>query len=280
MNNNRDFIDFLIALYQKKAYFFIFVLISFSVAIYFNININTTFKYSSDYVGHTEDTFTDFVLYEKSLNINSPVEFEKISLLDPSVKEIISSENICKMITISVYDRPYFLELADQYIATKIPGYTKDRELLVDKLISSVDTRPFSTGCIGLIFSGDKHTLEFLKNNYNVFLNKHIMDKFDKYFHSLERSRSNFYRNMMKSSTNDPSMVSYYSTRLKLIENLSRPNINISFFLEKTSNIKQRINKYFIYVFAFFMSILVFIVIVVFIDLGKQISLRKHTDSL
>ena len=280
MNNNRDFIDFLIALYQKKTYFFIFVLISFSVSIYFNININTTFKYNTKFMGHTEDTLTDFILYEKSLNINSPVEFEKISLLDPTVKEIISSINICKMITTSIYDRLFFLRLADQYIATKIPGYTKDRELLADKLMSYIETKPFNTGCIGLIFSGDKHTLELLKNNFNVFLNKHIGDKFDKYFHSLEKSRSNFYRNMIQSSTNESSMVSYYVTRLKLIENLSRPDMNISFFLEKTSNIIQRINKYFIYVFSFFMSILIFIVIVVFIDLGKQVSLRKHTDSL
>jgi len=275
MNNNRDFIDFLIALYQKKAYLFILVLISFSVATYFNININTSYKYSTAFVGHTEDVLTDFVLYEKSLNINSPVEFEKISLLDPPVKEIISTENICKMITTSVYDKLFFLELAGQYIDAKIPGYTKDRELLADELMDYVETKPFSKGCIELIFSGDKHTLEFLKNNFNVLLNKRIEGKLNQYFYSIEKSRSGFYLDMISSSADDTKMISYYTTRLKLIENLPRPSTSISFFLEKTSDINKKINKYFIYVFAFFMSILVFIFIVILIDLRKQISLRK-----
>ena len=275
MNNNRDFIDFLIALYQKKAYLFILVLISFSVATYFNININTSYKYSTAFVGHTEDVLTDFVLYEKSLNINSPVEFEKISLLDPPVKEIISTENICKMITTSVYDKLFFLELAGQYIDAKIPGYTKDRELLADELMDYVETKPFSKGCIELIFSGDKHTLEFLKNNFNVLLNKRIEGKLNQYFYSIEKSRSGFYLDMISSSADDTKMISYYTTRLKLIENLPRPSTSISFFLEKTSDINKKINKYFIYVFAFFMSILLFIFIVILIDLRKQISLRK-----
>jgi len=288
MNNNRDFIDFLLELSRKKILLFILLLITLSTSIYFNESLNKTYKYNTLIVGYTEEVFTDFTLYEKNLNINSPVEFENISLLDQTSREMINSQNICKIIQSSIYDKDFFLDLADLYI-DEFQKYPDGREELRNELLNSIELKraPSDNECTQIIFSGRLDTMKFFRKKFTKSLNKYIELKFNSFFSSLEKDKVRFYKEMIESNKRKFDLIegydksnSYFETRLKFVKNADRPSTDRAFFLEKSSKILNKINPYFVYVFALFMSILVFIVIVVFIDLRKQISLRKHTDSL
>jgi hypothetical protein len=284
--NNRDFVDLIVDLISKRRVLYIILLITLSLAVYFNLKANTHFKYSVVIVDYPPDLFTEINLYESSLSTMTLTEVDWVIQDPTTITNNLNGNTICEIAKASIFDKDIFYKLTDKYINESRNNFSS-REDVFEKLsgVLSIETTPNT--CMKVNISGELDVVNFFRIHYHEILNEYIKARVEGYLKLVKEDKVKFYEGIIKAYSGAKDelsenglVLSYYKTRLSSIINLKTPRVIEYYFFFKGSGVSQKINPIFIYVFGFFISILIFIISVVLLDLKKQISLRSNNRTL
>ena len=68
-------------------------------------------------------------------------------------------------------------------------------------------------------------------------------------------------------------------SKLELVENTEIVDTNVGFFIYKSSDIGKTLNYIFLYAFAIFMSLIIFVLTIVLIDFKSQFNSREASEN-
>lgn len=284
--NNRDFLDLIVDLISKRRVLYIILLITLSLAVYFNLKSNTHFKYSIVILDNPKDVFTEINLYEGSLTTSTKTEVDWVIQDPTSAQDKFNGKRICEVARASIFDKNIFYKLTDKYINESRNNFSS-REDVFEKFSGGVSMEITPNACMKVNILGELDVVNFFRIHYHEILNEYIMERVQSYLKLVKEDKVKFYEGIIraysevKDKLSDNGLVlNYYKTRLSFIINLKTPRAIEYYFFFKGSDVSQKINPIFIYVFGFFISILIFIISVVLLDLKKQISLRSNNRTL
>ena len=291
MTRNRDFIDFLIYLTNKRKIFFIILFFLLVFTTYFDQFKNTNYKYQTTIKIAPESVMVPII---DNINVYNTSADVYLTPLKGTATYQSLSKDLCDMIRSTFADKNFYYSLADDFKFDKNVSSNLSREALFSILKSSIERMPNDASiCVNVEFNSSAEIIEYLNKYYPTMVNMYIENEIKSRLNVFRQGKLNFLQKSLdstKTSVVDPDREGVLNqlelnaleerqlvvlSKLELVENTELADTNIEYFVDKSTNIGQTLNYIFLYAFAIFMSIIFFVLTVVLIDFKEQ---YKHRN--
>lgn len=302
---NRDFIDFLVLLNNKKLVLVILMPIIIAFGVYFSSNSLSTFSFQKKIQVAEENLYAEIVFYQMSLleDENSYAEKNPLFMSRKSSGDLTES---------SLNDIYFYDEMFEAYKNSLYYDDKQDNQRVYESLLKAilfeVNTQTLTyTLKVSTNYSG---LTRFIESNITQILNDRIKKAFDLHLKSVTEStmlilksqaeqdiivqkyelaglvlnsrgdlESNLNTNVLDSiSIEDAKKVSSKWNQYILASAKKLPDTNFNFFIQKPAKVKEikGLNLYFSIIFSIFISIFLFFLYVLFYDLFDQVNRRVN----
>ena len=263
----RDFVDFLIGLYDYKKIFFLILIVILSLGIYIDQNFNTSHKFTLN--ARIEDksalqNIINYIVQLESANFDYSIS-DKVQV--QNIPDRLNYDNfktdLCELMRSSFNDYKFFDNMANVY-SKGLDTNLLDLKQTSDILKQMVSVKSSEGTCSSIKVSGDLDKIIFFKNNLVVLLNSYISNEINSRLIIL----SNFNKELSKIKASESQ-----SNSLFIFEKL--PDTEINFLKHNASNISKNMGSMFIYIFCIFLSFLIHVIYVLLLDLIFQVQARR-----
>jgi hypothetical protein len=290
-NNHRDFIDFLLLLYSHSKLFILILIVFSSIAVFVNqtqgqfYNFNVRIKVTA-----SNDVFSPVIMYRDNLRRSSDEaitdkgkEFSSLGV-DQLVNDLLLGGRIYPLLDSKISEATSIDFDSRSFIDSKRDGqYFNIVVRSKDKVIVS---------------SFHENLLPIMKNEmtriYTSILNTHkantiskieALIKYDTANRlrdvSTELLKSQFQENQTSNISDElisRAVYSSYNEKLEYIKDLEIPSLDSPYiyFVQSPISESKGISPIFVYLFSTFLSIFLFVFVVIIIDLKNQVFLRKE----
>jgi len=289
INNNRDFIDFLIELYEKKRIFLIFLVLAVGYAAYFNEMKNNDFSFKTTINIAPESILIPII---NNLNIyqNSAIGLLQSDLKNVSYKSL--ELDLCQLIRSTFVDKNFTLGLADDYLRNT-PSSLESIDVVFNNLQGSLKMLPNDiTICINAKITSDKKYISYLNSNYESMMNSFVQTEMTKRLSLIRLGKLDYLEQTLDSTkttnvdknrqvtlgqlelNNLEERKLTVLSNLQLLQNTTIADTNIPFLIWNSSKTSQNLNQMFLYAFAIFISIIFYVLTVIMIDFKGQYKSR------
>lgn len=293
VNNNRDFVDFLIELFKKKNLFFIILVVLISYMTYFNMYTNDKFKYQTTMTVSSESVMVPII---DNLNVYKTSADVYLSDLKQSMTYMNLSLDLCKLVNSTFVDERFInslvMDYKDKYVSDK-----SSQEIFTN-LKGSIKKLPSDASvCVNVEISGTQDYIPYMYKYYNTMVNKYLQDEVRSLLTNLRIGKIDYLNKTIasnKSGLLDANRIDSLSKmdlnaietrsltvlgKLELLETTELADTNVNFIIWSLSTVNQTLNYIFLYAFAIFLSIIIFVLSVVMIDFKSQYKLRNAKDN-
>jgi len=263
----RDFVDFLIGLYDFKRIFFLILIVVLSLGLYFDHNFNTSHKFTLN--ARIEDksalqNIINYIVQVESANFDYSIS-DKVQV--QNIPDRLDYDNfrtdLCELMRSSFNDYKFFDNMANVY-SKGLDTNELDLKQTSDILKQMVSVKSLDGTCSSIKVSGDLDKINFFKNNLVFLLNSYISNEINSRLVIL----SNFNKELSKRKA-----LESQSNSLVIFEKL--PDTEINFLKHNASNVSKNMGSMFIYIFCIFLSFLIHVIYVLFLDLIFQVQARR-----
>lgn len=294
MDTNRDFVDFIIDIVENWKLFLIFLIILVSLASYYDRFKNLEYSMTSTIKVSSQSKLMPIIN-----NFNTYISSEDVSMINTLQESVTYQEfatDICGIVRSSFIDTSFFESLADDYI-NKSSDQNFDRSGVINEFRAALSNVNVSdqSNCLIVEASSRLNYVEYLKKYYAIMLNEYItkeiserlkfirQGKIDFLTKSLEsintvnvdKTREEILSQLELNALEERSLA--FNSKLSLVTNTQVVDTNISYFMNKDSNIQKKLGSVFIYAFSIFLSVTLHVIAIVLIDFQKQYIFRKKT---
>ena len=266
-DNHRDFVDFLIGLYEHKKVYIVILTLFLSLSFYYDSKLNLSFKYI-DYV-KIEDAsaLQDIINHVVQVDSVNQEYYKNSKALIQNDYYTLNyedfSSDLCVLMKSSTNDYKFFDNMANVQIKNSNLKNTSISEV-AEKLQSMISIKEVSGLCATFKVSGKIDDVIFLQNNLVMFLNSYLANEISSRLKILMNLNKQL--GIRKKGIDDESIIINFDTL---------PDTDINYIKYRTSNITKNMNSFFIYVFAGFLSFLTHVIIVLSLDLVSQVKSRQ-----
>jgi hypothetical protein len=294
MTDNRDFIDFLIYLLNKKKIFFIILFVLISYATYFDRYKNTNFNYQTIIKIAPESVLVPIINNINVYNTSADVYLNPLRGTATYQSMVL---DLCGMIKSSFVDKEFFYSLVDDFLERNIDSNFSRDELFLN-LKGSIENLPNDGAvCVKVKFNSSAKIINYLYNYYPKIVNSYIENEIEKRLVVFRQGKLDFLEKSLdstKTSVVDPDREGVLDqlelnaleerqlvvrSKMELVQNTELADTKINYFVYKSTNIGQTLNFLFLYAFAIFISIISFVLIVVLIDFKEQYKHRNLNNN-
>ena len=291
--NNRDFIDFLIELFVKRRIFYLILFILLSYATYFNLVENDEYKYQTTIKISPESHLVPII---NNINVYNTSADVYLNPLKVNVDCKILKDDLCDLIKGTFVDRLFIDSLTDDYIKKNKSDIT--REEIRINFEGALKILPNDgTSCVNVGISSTEDYIHYMKKYYTDNIHTYLEDEISKRLALIRNGKIEFLRKSLdstKTSVVDPERVRTLGqlelnaleerqvvvlSKLELVENTEIVDTNVGFFIYKSSDIGKTLNYIFLYAFAIFMSLIIFVLTIVLIDFKSQFNSREASEN-
>jgi hypothetical protein len=273
MKERRDFVDFIIHLVEKKNIFYVLFFCS-AVAVYsLSYNSRNEFKVTFDIMVSQQSNFINFIEFENLLKKGLVVNSEKYTQPFRLATYDDYKSNVCNYVQLSWVEPEFIKTLIDEFKKSRqiksssLIDYT-DIEL-GDVIKSSIDFKS-SGSCTKVTISGDIGWVSFIRDNYIRNLNNFMIDEFTKTLFLIRDKRVFVLRSLLRGDASD--------NEIKIIDLLNvSPEIGNNLLIHHSkSQVTGIIPNAFLVLFTVFISIFLYILILIGFDFRMQFNCRKN----
>lgn len=294
MTTNRDFIDFLIYLVDKKKIFFIILFTLVVFATYYDRYKNTNYNYQTTIKISPESVLVPII---NNINVYNTSADVYLNPLRGTVTYQSMALDLCGMIRSTFADKNFYYSLADDFLEKNINSKLSRDDLFVN-LKGAIERKPNDGAvCVNVEFTSSAEIISYLNQNYSMMVNTYIENEIRNRLNVFRQGKLNFLQKSLdstKTSVVDPDREGVLDqlelnaleerqlvvrSKLELVENTQLADTNIDYFVYKSTNIGQTLNYIFLYAFAIFMSIIFFVLTVVLIDFKEQYKHRNLNNN-
>ena len=205
------------------------------------------------------------------------------------------SEELCKLIRTSFVDEAFFIRLTEHFLSENSNDLTFEENY--NSLKGSIEKLPTDeTVCINIEVTSTPEFINFLIKNYQTAINSYIQNEISTRLQIMRSDKITFLKETLGSTATaivEPSRTvvldklelnsieeRQLSVRnlLELVMNTEIINTQINYIIGSSSSLAKTLNNIFIYVFSIFMSIIFFVLTVVFIEFKDQYKFRNSLD--
>jgi hypothetical protein len=285
----RDFIDFIIELIDRRKVLYIILAIFLGFATYIQVEKNTTYSFSTVIKNSEETTYRAVMSY---LNIfrKKPSDITNKPFQEAVTYEAFS-DSICDTILNSSFDPNFYYTLANTYMSSgdyegsqtvdEVYQEIKDGIVLVNKINYSG-----MIICSRVKIVAEKDLLDFLYGNYVEMLNAYIGEKITAQVRGMQIIKESEMKSIFESyySSSSSSLegdVEYnnFMGKLNLVESYVKPDTGLHYILSSQTQIARTLNPLLLYLIFIFFSFIFFVISVVILDFSHQYSSRKVNNS-
>ena len=151
--------------------------------------------------------------------------------------------------------------------------------------------------CVNVMISGTQDYIPYMYKYYNSMVNKYLQDEVKSLLTNLRIGKIDYLNKTIasnKSGLLDENRIDSLSKmdlnaietrsltvlgKLELLETTELADTNVNFIIWSLSTVNQTLNYIFLYAFAIFLSIIIFVLSVVMIDFKSQYKLRNAKDN-
>ena len=294
MTSNRDFIDFLIYLVDKKNFFFIILFTLVVFATYYDRYKNTNYNYQTTIKISPESVLVPII---NNINVYNTSADVYLNPLRGTVTYQSMALDLCGMIRSTFADKNFYYSLADDFLEKNINSNLSRDDLFVN-LKGAIERKPNDGAvCVNVEFNSSAEIISYLNQHYSKLVNTYIENEIRNRLNVFRQGKLNFLQKSLdstKTSVVDPDREGVLDLlelnaleerqlvvrrKLELVENTQLADTNIDYFVYKSTNIGQTLNYIFLYAFAIFMSIIFFVLTVVLIDFKEQYKHRNLNNN-
>ncbi len=294
MTTNRDFIDFLIYLVDKKKIFFIILFALVVFATYYDRYKNTNYNFQTTIKISPESVLVPII---NNINVYNTSADVYLNPLRGTVTYQSIALDLCGMIRSSFADKNFYYSLADDFLEKNINSNLSRDDLFIN-LKGAIERKPNDGAvCVNVEFTSSAEIISYLNQNYPIMVNTYIENEIRNRLNVFRQGKLNFLQKSLdstKTSVVDPDREGVLDqlelnaleerqlvvrSKLELVENTQLADTSIDYFVYKSTNIGQTLNYIFLYAFAIFMSIIFFVLTVVLIDFKEQYKHRNLNNN-
>tara|TARA_B110000008_G_scaffold279698_1_gene328033 strand:- start:8564 stop:9508 length:945 start_codon:yes stop_codon:yes gene_type:complete len=301
---NRDFIDFLVLLNNKKMVLLFMLPVIIGLGIYISINSLSTFSFEKKIQVAEENLFSEIVYYQMDLLETDSIYADKNPLF-------MSRRSSADLTDSSLNDIHFYDEMFQAYKNSFFYDENLDDDVVYNSLVKAIKYEVNSqTLTFKLKVSSNYEPLiNFIETNIATILNNRVKKTFDEHLKSVTESallvlksraeqdiilqkyelaslvsnssdsKRNISSDILKNiSIEDAKVVSSAWNKYVLATNKLLPDTNFNFFIQKPAKIHEvkGINIYFAIIFSIFLSIFIFFFYVLLYDLYDQVNQRVN----
>ena len=302
---HRDFIDFLLMLYSHSKIFYMTLFSLLLLAVLFNFMQTPKYKFSVEIrAPSSNDIFMPVIMYRDNLRnasdeatLNKGKEFSSLGvdkiindlliggrifpILDNKIREVSSTNsNVRTVIDAKKLGDDFVVDVksADKFLVKSVhenimPLMQQEISRIYKKIIA--DQQNNALHKIQSLIKSDtasqlrEFSAELLKSEYEKVKSSEVLID------------NNSINEQFTKELKENAIYSEYSERFDFINNLEIPNLDLTYiyFVQSDLDEDTEIPSSFVYIFAVFLSIFLFVLIVIVIDLRNQVFLRRGSDN-
>jgi len=302
---HRDFVDFLVMLYRHSKIFYMTFVSLLLLAILIDFFQSPIYKFNVEInIPKSNDIFMPVIMYRDNLKqasneqISSRDEKEFSSLgvdrlvndlliggrifysLDNKISEVIPPDLNLSSVIDSKRKNDYFVvdvKSTDKLLVKNIHEYIipivqQEIKTIYEGIIETHRTNSLNT--IQSLIKSD--TASQLRIVSTELLKSKITG-----LKSTELLNSNSNKDNYTEELKENAVYSAYNEKLDFIKNLEMPNLDLPYIYFRQTDIEEdsEIPTFFVYIFAIFLSIFLFVLIVIMMDLKNQVFIRKEISN-
>ena len=301
---HRDFIDFLLLLYRHSKIFYLTLASLLLLAMLFNLNQTQKYKFDVEIkVPASNDIFMPVIMYRDNLRqasneatLNRGQEFSSLgvdqlindlliggrifSILDNEIKEASNFDsNVRSVINAKRMDNYFVIDVksSDKFLVKSIhenimPLMQQEIKRIYKGIIKTHKTNALNK--IQSLIKSD--TASLLREVSTELLKSEFLNSSNINSENINLNNENYTQELRDNAVN-----SGYNEKFDYIFNLEIPNLDLPYiyFLQTDIDEDSEIPASFVYTFAVFVSIFLFVLIVIMIDLRNQVFIRKEVLS-
>ena len=301
----RDFVDFLLLLYRHSRIFYMTFASLLFLAILINYFQSPKYKFNVEIkIPESNDIFMPVIMYRDNLRqaSNEPAfnkeekEFSSLGVgrlindlliggrvfnnLDNKIREVIPFDSNLSSVIDSKRKNDYFVvdvKSTDKLLVKNIHEYIipivqQEIKTIYEGIIETHRTNSLNT--IQSLIKSD--TASQLRIVSTELLKSKITG-----LKSTELLNSNSNKDNYTEELKENAVYSAYNEKLDFIKNLEMPNLDLPYIYFRQTDIEEdsEIPTFFVYIFAVFLSIFLFVLIVIMMDLKNQVFIRKEISN-
>ena len=292
--NERDFIDFTIELIVRRKILYFILAIFLAYATYFNLIVNDKFKYKSTIKIAPESHLVPII---NNLNVYNTAADVWLNPLTGKVSYKSLMLELCDLVMATTVDQNFIDMLVKDFMEKNL-SY-KDREVVRSTLrntIKRVQSDPAKV-CLKVEVTSSADYINYLHKYYANMINMYLEIEIYNRLNLIRLGKINFLQSSLDSTkvgVIEPVREGILSklelnaleerqvvvlSKLELVKSTEIADTNVDYIIWSVTKVGQTLNAIFLYAFAIFMSIIIFVLTIVLIDYRKQFILRQSTEN-
>jgi hypothetical protein len=273
---NRDFVDFVIELVGFKKLFFSILFLVFSLALYYQANVNNKYKFSE------EISVSSQFAYVEILEFVNTIKKKPEGILDKPFEEFYTFESakkdICALISNAVYTQSFREDMIKKYLNTF--KYNGSNKKLGDMIIASIKTKGSKNSCTTFVITGEIDFILFMKEHFiyavSQQLDSEIVGTYDK-MRAVKLRGLNEGLQYAIDNNLDSSLTLQH--KINILNSFDLSKGKMEYFEFNESDVFKQMPILFVGALAFFLSIIIFVFSVIILDFRSQYIEKRNMDS-
>ena len=289
--NNRDFIDFLIELIDRRKIFYLILIFCLGYATYFNqfknnqITFETTLKIAPESV---------LIPLINNINVYNTSADVYLTPLRGNSSYPTLAEELCQLIRSTFVDE-FFIDTLVLDFISKTPSVTLEskEEVFANLKNSIVKMASDATVCVNVKLTATSDYIVYLKQYYQSMVNKYLQQEMYARISIIRNGKIDFLQETLvstKSSVLESQRAKVLGklelntleerqlvvlSKLELVQNTPIADTSVRFIIYNSTDIGKTLNYIFLYAFAIFMSVIFYVLTIVLIEFTDQYKFRN-----